>query len=138
MLNIVTIQGRLCDTPQVRYTQAQKPVVSTAIAVERDFKNGDEKTTDFVNCVFFGQQAEFLSKYFSKGSMAICSGRLQSRHWEDKDGKKHIEWEVIVDRVWFGESKKKEEQSPFPPGVTGRVDRSKLQEMDDETEDLPF
>lgn len=138
MLNIVTIQGRLCDTPQVRYTQAQKPVVSTAIAVERDFKNGDEKTTDFVNCVFFGQQAEFLSKYFSKGSMAICSGRLQSRHWEDKDGKKHIEWEVIVDRVWFGESKKKEEQSPFPPGVTGRVDKSKLQEMDDETEDLPF
>lgn len=138
MLNIVTIQGRLCDTPQVRYTQAQKPVVSTAIAVERDFKNGDEKTTDFVNCVFFGQQAEFLSKYFSKGSMAICSGRLQSRHWEDKDGKKHIEWEVIVDRVWFGESKKKEEQSPFPPGATGRVDKSKLQEMDDEPEDLPF
>lgn len=138
MLNIVTIQGRLCDTPQVRYTQAQKPVVSTAIAVERDFKNGDEKTTDFVNCVFFGQQAEFLSKYFSKGSMAICSGRLQSRHWEDKDGKKHIEWEVIVDRVWFGESKKKEEQSPFPPGVIGRVYKSKLQEMDDEPEDLPF
>lgn len=136
MLNIVTIQGRLCDTPQVRYTQAQKPVVSTAIAVERDFKNGDEKTTDFVNCVFFGQQAEFLSKYFSKGSMAICSGRLQSRHWEDKDGRKRIEWEVIVDRVWFGESKKKDE--PLPPGVVGRVDKSKFTELPETDGDLPF
>ena len=135
-LNQVTIMGRMTSDPIIRYTQSQTAVASFTLAVDRDFT--PEKETDFINCVAWRKTAEFIHQNFDKGKMAIVSGRLQSRHWEDKDGRKRIEWEVIVDRVWFGESKKKDEQSPFPPGVTGRVDRSKLQELPETDGDLPF
>ena len=78
MLNVAIIMGRLTREPEIRYTQSQLPVASFTVAVDRDFsgKDGGEKQTDFINCVAWRSTAEFLQKYFHKGSMAVISGRL--------------------------------------------------------------
>ena len=90
MLNHITIMGRLTRDPELRYTQSQTPVASFTLAVDRDFgsRDGGEKQTDFIDCVAWRQTAEFVSKYFTKGSMAVVSGRLQIRDWTDRDGGK--------------------------------------------------
>ena len=115
MLNHITIMGRLTRDPELRYTQNQTPVASFTLAVDRDYtEKGQDKQTDFINCVAWRKTAEFIHQYFTKGSMAIVTGRLQSRKWTDKDGKNHTEYEVIADAVYFGETKKKEEaKTPF-------------------------
>lgn len=113
MLNKIFLMGRMTKDPELRYTQNNNSVASFTIAVERSF--GDKKT-DFVNCVAWRAGAEFVSKYFKKGSMAIISGSLQSRQWEDKHGQKRTEWEVIVDTIDFGEPKKDQsEDVKFEP-----------------------
>ena len=107
MLNKIVIMGRLTSAPELRATTSGKSVVSFCVAVDRDFKgqNG-EKETDFINCVAWQSTAEFISKYFNKGSMAVISGRLQTRKYETQDGKKGTATEVIVENIYFGESKK--------------------------------
>ena len=109
MLNHITIMGRLTRDPELRYTQSQTPVASFTLAVDRDFgsRDGGEKQTDFIDCVAWRQTAEFVSKYFTKGSMAVVSGRLQIRDWTDRDGGKRRSAEVIADNVYFGDSKPK-------------------------------
>ena len=115
MLNKVVIMGRLTADPELRMTQSGKPVATFTMAVERDFKgqNG-EKETDFINCVAWNNTAEFIHKYFAKGNMAIASGRLQTRRWESADGKKGTATEVIVENMYFGESKKSEAPAQQP------------------------
>lgn len=110
MLNHITIMGRLTRDPELRYTQSQTPVASFSLAVERDFgsKDGGERQTDFIDCVAWRQTADFVSKYFSKGSMAVVSGRLQIRDWNDKDGNKRRSAEVVADNIYFGESKRRD------------------------------
>ena len=110
MLNHIVIMGRLTRDPELRYTQSQTPVVSFSLAVDRDFggRDGGEKQTDFIDCVAWRQTAEFVSKYFTKGSMAVVSGRLQIRDWTDRDGGKRRSAEVVADNVYFGESKRRE------------------------------
>ena len=110
MLNHITIMGRLTRDPEIRYTQSQTPVASFTLAVDRDFggRDGGEKQTDFIDCVAWRQTAEFVSKYFTKGSMAVVSGRLQIRDWTDRDGGKRRNAEVVVDNIYFGESKRRE------------------------------
>lgn len=109
MLNRITIMGRLVRPPELRYTQSNTPVATFALAVDRDYQNGgSERQTDFIDCVAWRSTAEFVNKYFAKGSMAVVSGRLQSRKWEDKNGSNRVAWEVIVDNVYFGESKRSE------------------------------
>lgn len=90
MLNHITLMGRLTRDPELRYTQSQTPVASFTLAVDRDFgsRDGGEKQTDFIDCVAWRQSAEFVSKYFQKGSMAVVSGRLQIRDWTDREGGK--------------------------------------------------
>jgi single-strand DNA-binding protein len=107
MLNKIVIMGRLTNAPELKVTTSGKNVVSFSVAVDRDFKgqNG-EKETDFINCVAWQSTAEFISKYFNKGSMAVISGRLQTRKYETQDGKKGTATEVIVENIYFGESKK--------------------------------
>ena len=107
-LNVCTIMGRLTRDPELRRLANGKAVVNVSIACDRDFapKDGGERETDFIDIVIFGSTAEFFSKYFSKGQMAIFSGRLQIRTWTDKDGNKRRNAEVIADSVYFGESKK--------------------------------
>ncbi len=111
MLNHITIMGRLTRDPEVRYTQNQTPVASFTVAVDRDFggRDGGEKQTDFIDCVAWRQTAEFMQKYFHKGSMAVVSGRLQIRDWTDRDGGKRRSAEVVVDNVYFGESRRRDD-----------------------------
>ena len=107
MLNSVTLMGRLTRDPELKHTQSGTAVVSFTLAVDRDFKSADgTKETDFIDCVAWRNTAEFVSKYFSKGKMAVVSGRLQIRDWTDKEGGKRRSAEVVVDNIYFGESKK--------------------------------
>jgi len=108
MLNHITIMGRLTRDPELRQTQSQTSVASFTLAVDRDFggRDGGEKQTDFINCVAWRNTADFVSKYFTKGSMAVVSGRLQIRQWEDKNGNKRDTAEVVVDNIYFGESRR--------------------------------
>ena len=106
MLNSVTLMGRLTRDPELKHTQSGTAVVSFTLAVDRDFKSqSGEKQTDFIACTSWRNTAEFISKYFSKGSMAVVSGRLQIRDWTDKDGKNRRSAEVVVDNIYFGDSK---------------------------------
>ena len=114
MLNHITIMGRLTRDPELRYTQSQTPVASFTLAVDRDRANDQgERATDFIDCIAWRQSAEFVSKYFSKGSMAGVAGRLQIRDWSDRDGNKRRSAEVVVENIYFGESKRRDE-APAP------------------------
>ena len=107
MLNHIVVMGRLTADPELRRTQNGTAVASFTIAVDRDFKaeNG-ERETDFIPCVAWRGTAEFVQKYFSKGRMAVVSGRLQIRPWTDKDGNKRRSAEIVAENVYFGDSKR--------------------------------
>ena len=108
MLNHIVIMGRLTRDPELRRTGTGIAVASFTLAVDRDFggRDGGEKETDFIDCVAWRQTGEFVSKYFTKGRMAVVSGRLQIRNWTDKDGNKRRSAEVVADNVYFGDSKR--------------------------------
>ena len=110
MLNHITIMGRLTRDPELRRTGTGIAVASFTVAVDRDFsgRDGGEKETDFIDCVAWRQTGEFVSKYFTKGSMIVVSGRLQIRSWTDKEGGKRRTAEVVADNCYFGESKRSE------------------------------
>ena len=102
MLNEIILMGRLTRDPELRYTASNTPVASFSLAVDRDFApKGEEKQTDFIDCVAWRQTGEFASKYFQKGSMAAVKGRLQIRDWTDKEGNKRRSAEVVVDNIYF-------------------------------------
>lgn len=124
MLNNITIAGRLTRDPELRYTKSETPVATFTIACDRDF--GDHET-DFVDCVAWRNTAEFVSKYFTQGTLAIVKGRLESQKWQDRDGKNRTSWNVVADTVYFGESKRRETHAS--PQMT---------ELDDDDSDLPF
>ena len=108
MLNHITIMGRLTRDPELRRTGSGIAVASFTVAVDRDFggRDGGERETDFIDCVAWRQTGEFVSKYFTKGSMIVVSGRLQIRSWTDKDGNKRRTAEVVADNCYFGESRR--------------------------------
>ena len=106
MLNHITIMGRLTRDPELRRTGSGIAVASFTVAVDRDFvADGQEKETDFIDCVAWRSTGEFISRYFAKGNMIVASGRLQVRNWTDKDGNKHRAAEVVADNVYFGEGR---------------------------------
>lgn len=125
-LNNVTIMGRLTRDPELRYTQSNTPVASFTLAVDRDF---GEKQTDFIDCVAWRGTGEFVDRYFSKGSMAIVSGRLQIRSWTDDNGNKRRSAEVVAEHVYFGESKRRE--------ASADISAADFEDLDDDGE-LPF
>ena len=108
MLNRTIIMGRLTRDPELRHTQSGTPVASFSLAVERDFKDKStgEKATDFFDVVAWRNSAEFVSRFFTKGRMAVVEGRLQNRDWQDRDGNKRRSTEIIADNVYFGDSKR--------------------------------
>ena len=108
MLNKVFIMGRLARDPELRRTQSGVPVASFRLAVDRDYKDKStgEKATDWIDVVAWRQTAEFVSRYFTKGRMAVVEGRLQIRDWTDKDGNKRRTAEVVADNCYFGDSKR--------------------------------
>ena len=138
MLNHITIMGRLTKEPELRRTGSGVAVTSFTLAVDRDFadKQSNQKETDFIECVAWKNTAEFVSKYFKKGQMAIVSGRLQIRSWTDKDGNKRKTAEVVADNVYFGEAKKDTEATGYTPnGVSGSEG---FQQVDIPDSELPF
>lgn len=107
MLNKIILMGRLTRDPELRRTGSGTAVTSFSLAVDRDFKSqSGEKETDFIDIVAWRSTAEFVSKYFTKGRMAVVEGRLQIRDWTDKDGGKRRSAEVVADNVYFGDSKR--------------------------------
>ena len=108
MLNKIIIMGRLPRDPELRHTQSGTAVASFSLAVDRDFKDKTtgEKSTDFIDVVAWRNSAEFVSRYFTKGRMAVVEGRLQIRDWTDKDGGKRRSAEIVADNVYFGDSKR--------------------------------
>lgn len=137
MLNHITIMGRMTKDPELRRTNSGVAVASFTLAVDRNFaRDGGEKETDFIDCVAWKNTAEFVSKYFSKGRMAVVSGRLQIRGWTDKDGNKRRNAEIVADNVYFGDSKKDESKNndygfSIPSASNFAV-------IDDADEQLPF
>ena len=121
MLNHITIMGRLTRDPELRRTGSGIAVASFRVAVDRDFapKDGGERKADFIDCVAWRQTGEFVSKYFTKGSMIVVSGRLQIRNWNDKDGNKRRTAEVVADNVYFGESKRSSEGASYGGNTYG-------------------
>ena len=115
MLNHIVIMGRLTRDPELRRTGTGIAVASFTVAVDRDFggRDGGEKETDFIDCVAWRNTGEFVSKYFTKGSMIVVSGRLQIRSWTDKEGNKRRTAEVVADNVYFGESKRSNEGGSY-------------------------
>lgn len=108
MLNRIILMGRLTRDPELRHTQAGTSVASFSLAVDRDFKDKStgEKGTDFIDIVAWRSSAEFVSRFFTKGRMAVVEGRLQIRDWTDKDGGKRRSAEIVADNVYFGDSKR--------------------------------
>ena len=115
MLNRIILMGRLTRDPELRHTQTGTPVASFSLAVDRDFKDKQtgEKATDFIDIVAWRQTAEFVSRFFTKGRMAVVEGRLQIRDWSDRDGGKRRSAEVIADNVYFGDSKRDAEAGGY-------------------------
>ncbi len=118
MLNHIVIMGRLTRDPELRTTTSNINVASFTVAVDRDYGNRDsgEKQTDFINCVAWRSTADFMKKYFFKGSMVVVSGRLQIRDYTDRDGNKRTAAEVVADNVYFGESKRRDDSGDYSRG----------------------
>ena len=111
MINKVIIMGRITHDLEIRQSQGGIAVLSFTVAVERGYvKQGEERQTDFINCVAWRQQAEFIGKYFSKGRMIAIEGNLRTRTYDDKNGTKHYVTEVFVDNVSFTGEKASSEQ----------------------------
>ena len=106
-LNKIVIMGRMTADPEMRRTQSGTEICSFTLAVDQDYRHGDEKKTDFIDCVAFGKTAIFVSKYFQKGDMSAITGRLQIRVFSTKDGEKRRNAEVIVESIYFCGSKNK-------------------------------
>ena len=130
MLNRIVVMGRCGKDPEIRMTQKGTAVASVTLAVDRDYSADQNKETDWIDVVAFGKTAEFVEKYFSKGQMAVVSGRLQIRNWEDKEGNKRRSAEILADRVYFGEGKKDRAETYEPKG--------EFNEITDDDPNLPF
>ena len=159
MLNKIFIMGRLARDPELRRTQTGTPVASFRLAVDRDFKDKTtgERSTDWIDVVAWRQTAEFVSRYFTKGRMAVVEGRLQMRDWTDKEGNKRTSAEVVADNVYFGDSKRDGEggydrgygqqggyssgySAPAPQGNFGAppAEGDHFSELSDDDGELPF
>lgn len=113
MLNHIVIMGRLVRDPELRYTHASVPVTSFTVAVDRDYQSENgERQADFIDCSAWRATAEFISKYFRKGSMIAVSGRLQAHKWVDRDGNNRTGWAIKVDNVYFCGDKKPSSSEP--------------------------
>lgn len=135
MLNKIIFQGRFCENPELKQTQSGVSVSSFTLAVDRDFKNqSGERETDFILVVAWKSVAEFIVNHFSRGDMAIVSGRLQSRRWEDREGNKRTAIEIVAENIYFCGTKKSQQEKNFNQ-LADAVD--KFQEIE-EPGNLPF
>ena len=153
MLNRIIIMGRLVADPELRTTPTGTPVATVRLAVDRDFKNKQtgERETDFINVVAWRQTAEFVSRFFTKGRMAVVEGRLQIRPYTDRDGNKRTAAEVVAENIYFGDSRRDGESGSYaPPASYGApaqpsmgysappMGGDQFAELADDDGDLPF
>lgn len=147
MLNHIDVQGRMVKAPELRTTQSGTSVASFTLAVERDVPGQDgTRETDFIDCVAFKGTAEFAARNFEKGSLAIVSGRLQIRNWEDKNGNKRRNAEVVVSNLYFGSSKSDSSGSSKPSypekpnwqAIEDQFADAGFTAMEGSSDDLPF
>lgn len=148
MINKVILMGRLTRDPELRHTGSGTPVCSFSIAIDNGY--GDNRSTDFINCVAWNKTAEFVEKYFTKGRMIIVIGRIQTRTWEGQDGKKNYVTEVVASEVSFGESKKNAGEGGYSAdnrsdyGSASQIPEGPVETGDDDfvaletNDDLPF
>lgn len=135
MLNTCTFMGRFTRDPELSTTRGGKSVTSFTIACERDFRDlNGVKVTDFIDCVAWNAAAEFISRNFAKGKMAVVTGSLQFRDWTDKNGNKRKNAEIQVSNIYFADSKKDEYTAPQYP-----QQNNEFQEIEgEEPGNLPF
>lgn len=139
-MNKVNLLGRLTRDPEVRYSTGESANATArfSLAVNRKFKNADGNyDADFINCVAFGKTAEFIEKYFTKGSMVALSGRIQTGNYTNKDGVKVYTTDVVVEEVEFAGGKNDEPQGNVPSRAAKAPNNGFL-EVDDDSEELPF
>lgn len=133
MLNHITIHGRLTADPELKQTQSGVSVCNFIVAVDRSYKNGEEKQTDFFTVVCWRGLADMVSKHFAKGKEILVSGEMQSRKWQDNDGNNRVSWEIQANGVDFCGSKGN--TNPTTENAT----QGDLNAVVDDTEsDLPF
>lgn len=146
-MNKVILMGRLTRDPEMRQTPNGVAVCSFSIAVNRRFAKEGQQNADFINCTAWRQQAEFICKYFQKGSMIAVVGNLQSRSWENQEGKRQYSTDVVVDEVYFtgskGDSQGSSEgyyapQQPKADNSFSDIDAMGFHTMDGSEDDLPF
>ena len=134
-MNIIAIKGRLVRDPECRKTPNDITTCKITVAVDRAYSSGGEKQTDFFDCVFWRQGAEFVSKYFNKGKEIIVQGEMQSRKWQDKDGNNRISWEIQNAHAEFcggkGETAPATYEAPAAPASDFAV-------LNDDNSELPF
>lgn len=134
-LNHIVLMGRIARDPELRKTPSDVSVVSFTVAVDRDYKQGDEKVTDWIDCTAWRGTADFISRNFSKGRMICVEGALNSRKWQDKEGNNRISWFVQVSNVYFADSKK----DAAPQNPQYQTNGAPQFEEAEQTEgDLPF
>ena len=145
MLNNAVIMGRLVAQPELRTTGSGISVTSFTVAVDRRFvKQGEERQADFIDVIAWRQSAEFVCKYFSKGSMIAVQGSIQTRTYEDKDGNKRKAVEIVADNVIFCGSKNdnaahdQNASAPAPAYVAAAVAADDFKEIPEPEDDLTF
>ena len=141
MLNVIALMGRLTAEPELKHTPNGGAACKFRIAVERSFaRAGEEHKADFIDIVTWRKTAEFVCKYFGKGSLIAVNGSLQTRNYEDKNGNRRTAYEVVADNVHFAGEKTENKPKPFGPATTpvdinsGPDDFAVI----DSEEDLPF
>lgn len=148
-MNKAILMGRLTRDPEMRTTPSGVSVCSFSIAVNRRFSKDGQQQADFINCVAWRQQAEFICKYFSKGSMIAVVGSIQTRTWDGQDGKRQYATEVVVDEAHFTGSKAETGTNSSPASAVAEhsaqdsspfdeFDASGFSAMGGSEDDLPF
>lgn len=132
-MNTAVIMGRLTDNPELKETNNGIPVTSFCVAVNKRYSKGEEQGADFLDCVAWRKTAEFVTKYFHKGSMIGIEGHLQTRVWEDKNGNKRKSTEIVADNVSFCGGKNENNNSSGAPAFDTMVNTDENEEWD-----LPF
>ena len=138
-MNNITLMGRLTRDPELRRTQSGTAVANFTLAVNRDYSGkGEERKTDFIDCVAWKGTGEFISKYFTKGQMIAVVGSLQMRDWTDKDGNKRRSAEVMINRAYFTGGNNNDYTANYVDGELTPVSVSDFAEMTEDDGDLPF
>ena len=138
MFNLVVLTGRLTADPELKTTPSGVSVTSFSIAVERRYRQGEERQADFINIVAWRAAAEFITKHFRKGNLIGIEGSIQTRNYTDKNGNKRTAFEVIANNVQFVESKKADTETQDSGASFTNADTADFAELSGIDEDLPF